>query len=401
MVKAGQVYSILYLFLFTYFIQYIFSTYLIYNEYEELERFMPIGQEIYFSYTVPALIFLFLGVFLFNTDVKIVEILGRIKQREASSLGFLLLGISYLFDALNRVGVSGLDSFLSFTVYLKYVAAFCFLFINSKWKYVLIAFVYVQLFLTALRGGVFIDFFIWCTYLFFFLSLKFKFPLLLRCSFIIVALPVLVVIQSVKTEYRDVTWQGRRSAGVDLFAELIEKKNMENTDEPFTRSKGFVSTIGRLSEGWHLSLTLKHVPHAEPYAEGQEMLSDIVSSIVPRVLVSDKKVVGSQAKFHKYTGRKLRGSTSMTIGVLGDFYVNFGWWGSFIMLFVFGALIALALNYFLKTFVVVDPINLVWVPFILSYLIRANNDFYIVFNCMTKGFVIFLFVNFIRKRYLS
>ena len=91
----------------------------------------------------------------------------------------------------------------------------------------------------------------------------------------------------------------------------------------------------------------------------------------------------------------------MSIGILGDFYINFGWWGSVFMLFVFGAVIAKLLHFFIKYYVFNDPINIIWVPFLLSYLIRANNDFYIFFNCLLKGFLIFLVVNFIRHRILG
>ena len=87
----------------------------------------------------------------------------------------------------------------------------------------------------------------------------------------------------------------------------------------------------------------------------------------------------------------------MTIGILGDFYINFGWWGSIIGLFIFGALISRFLFYFQVKFVKPDPINIIWVPYMLSYFVRADNDFYIMFNCMFKGFLIFLFVRFLEK----
>ena len=128
------------------------------------------------------------------------------------------------------------------------------------------------------------------------------------------------------------------------------------------------------------------------------MLSDITSSILPRVIFSDKKIVGSQEKFRKYTGHRLWGSTSMTIGVLGDFYINFGWEGSFIALFIFGLFLGFAMKFFMKKYVLPNPLNIVWIPFMLSYLVRANNDFYMVFNSLVKGFLIFLFLNYLIKQ---
>lgn len=358
---------------------------------------MAITQERYFDYAIPALLSLFGGLIIFNRDINIKESLKKINESQASRLGYLLLIISYSFDIIGGI-VPVFKSVLSFTGYLKYMAGFCFLFTYSKFNYVLLALVFGQLGLEALRGGVFIDFFIWCTYLFFLISLKFEFPFLLRFLFIFVAAPILLIVQSVKSEYREATWVKNREAGIDLFAELAEKQTREDLTKPFSQSDAVIGTLARLTQGWHLGLTLRQVPSKAPFAAGQDILTDITSSLLPRLVFTNKKVVGSQDKFNKYTGHKLRGNTSMTIGVLGDFYINFGFWGSCFMLFIFGALVAWLLRYFLTNYVLYDPINIVWVPYMLSYLIRANNDFYMVFNSMVKGFLIFLFINFIRKQ---
>ncbi len=394
--KAGKTFPIVYLFLFTYFLQYIFSTYLIYNVYDVLRRQMEITQERYFDYAIPALLSLFAGLFIFNRDVKIREPIRRIDPVHAARLGYLLLVISILFDVICAI-LPALNSVLSFTSYLKFLAAFCFLFSSSQLNYALIVVIFSQLGLKVLGGGVFIEFFIWCTYLFFLVSLKFEFNFYLRFSFILIAAPIVLLIQGIKSEYRQATWIKNRESGVDLFVELAEKQRKQDINKPFSQSYAVVSTVGRLSQGWHLGLTLKHVPAKVPFAEGEDFLTDISSSILPRVIFTDKKTVGSQDKFGKYTGHKLRGSTSMTIGILGDFYINFGFWGSIFALFILGALIARLLYYFSIYYVRKDPLNIIWVPYLLSYLVRANNDFYMVFNSLTKGFLIFLFINFVRK----
>ncbi len=397
--KAGKIFSILYLFLFVYFLQYIFSTYLIYNEYDVLRVQMPIKQEQYFTYALPACLFLFAGVFLFNRDVSITSLVRRIDSRLALRMGYLLLIISYTIDFIAFVGITpSLTSIFSFTTYLKYLAAFCFLFTASKLNYAWIVVIYMQLAFSVLQGGVFIDFFVWSTYLFFLASVKFNFSFWLRASFILIAAPILILIQGVKKEYRTATWINQKEASLTLLTELAIEKNKKNADLPFSQSDGVISTVGRLSQGWHLGLTLKRVPKVVPLSDGQELLSDVTSSLLPRVLFPEKKTVGSQEKFYKYTGHKLSETTAMTIGVVGDFYINFGRWGSYLALFIFGAVVAKLLYYFITRYVLPDPINIIWVPFILSYLIRANNDFYMVFNCLFKGFLIFLFVNYLRKQ---
>lgn len=396
--KAGKTFPIIYLFLFTYFLQYIFSTHLIYNDYDILTFQMAIKEDQYFEYANPAMFFLFAGVFLFNKDIDLKFILRRIDPQQAFRLGMLLLIVSYTFDFVSYVGFGAFNSILSFTSFLKYPAAFCFLFSGSQLRYLFIGLIYLQLLAVGLGGGMFLNIFIWSTYLFFFLCLKFQFPFWLRAMFIVVAVPVLILVQNVKDEYREATWEKGKERGFGTFTDIAQKKSTEQDQQPFAESEGVVKTVGRLTQGWHLGLTLKRVPLKVPLSNGDEMLSDIKSSILPRVLFAEKKVVGSQDKFEKYTGHKLWGTTSMTIGVLGDFYINYGRVGSFIMLFIFGALISRFVYFFIKRYVINDPINIIWIPFILSYLIRANNDFYMVFNSSVKGFLIFLAINFLRKK---
>jgi len=391
--KSGKIYPILHLFLFVYFIQYIFSTYLIYNIYDSLKSYMEINQDDYFGYTVPAMLSLFAGVFLFNKDIDIRKAISRIDTQQAMRLGYILIVISFVFEIFP---VSGLSSF---TRYLKYSGAFCLLFANARVHIVTIVILYIYLLFEALSGGIFIDFFVLSTYLFFFIVLKYDLSFTLRLSFILVAAPVLILVQSVKREYRQATWGEGRQAGTELFTELAKKKASKDKLKPFYESDGTIRTVSRLTQGWHLGLTLKWVPTREPFSSGEELLSDVTSSLLPRAIFKNKKLVGSQDKFLKYTGHILHNETSMTIGVLGDFYINFGWVGSLIALFIFGAFLSKFLYYFITRHVIPNPINIVWIPFLFNYLMRANNDFYMVFNCLLKGFVIFYVVMYIERRF--
>ena len=359
---------------------------------------MPIKEGELFDYILPALLSLFAGVFLFNKDVSIKESLKRIDPKDATHLGHLLVAFSFLIDGLVLLDIPNIRSIYSFTYFLKFSGAMCYLFAPSVILYLLVALIFLTLAGHALTGGVFIDFFIWATYLFIMFSLRFGFSFKWRFSFIFLAAPVLILIQSVKLEYREATWYGKRESGVGLVKELAQKKQREQ-DDPFGQSEGVIRTVGRLNQGWHLGKVLKWVPKNEPFADGEDMLGDVQGTLIPRVFSPNKKEIGSKDKFLKYTGHKLSESTSMTIGVLGDFYVNFGRIGSFFMLFIFGAMMAKALYWFYKKYVLPDPINIVWIPFLFSYLVRANNDFYIVLNNLVKGFLIFLLMNYLRGQF--
>jgi hypothetical protein len=394
--KAGKAFPLLYLMLFIYFVQYIFSVYLIYNAYPVLGKQMTIGQDRLFEYEIPALLFLFSGVFLFNKDINIAPYVKKIDPRQAAQLGHLLLFISFFFELLSAMGFPGISSLLSFTYFLRYIGVMCYLFSPSLLSYVLIVIVYLTLVSDTLRGGVFLNLLMWSSYLFFVAAFKFNLSFSSRSAFILLAVPLLVTIQSVKGKYRKATWSGKRETGVQLFKELANESAAD--DSPFQNSDGVISTVGRLNQGWHLGMVLKRVPQKEPFSNGEDFLSDLEGILLPRIFFPEKKATGSQGKFEKFTGHKLIGRTSMTIGVLGDFYVNFGRWGSFVGLFIFGSLTAVIFRKFIERYVLNDPINIIWLPFVFSFFIRAGNDFYMVANSTFKGFLIFLFIDFVRKQ---
>ena len=390
--KAGKTFPIAYLFMFSYYVQYIFSTFLIYNNFDALRNYMKINQEIYFGYALPAFFALCAGVIVFSKKFNFSSCMEKINPQQAYRVGIVSILVSFTFDFIQISGLS------SFTEYLKYTGALFLLFSNYRFKYVVILAIYLLLIITVLEETIFINLFIWSTYLFFMISLKWKFSFFTRTSFVVLAIPILVLVQSVKREYRMMAWRGREAAGLELFSELAKEKQEKGRGLSFWESQGVVRTVGRLTQGWHLGLVLRWVPLKTPYDNGKELISDIGSSLLPRLLFHDKKVVGGKEKFKKFTGHTLWNGTSMTIGVIGDFYANFGRIGSLVGLFFLGALISIFLNYFSKNFIEPNPIDIAWLPFIFNYLMRANNDFYMVFNGFLKGILIMFFIKYLVKR---
>lgn len=387
------------LFLFFYYMQYIFAPYLSYFNYDDLALKMPLSDIEYFGYILPAIFALFLGFFWRIKRFNIKPIISRVPAGLSFRFGFLLVCISYFFDVLSLLNIGIIQSLFSFTTYLKYLGAFCFLFSGRLLGYVFVFLIYLQLLLAVLSSGVFVSFFIWSMFLFFFYSLRYNLKIYIKVIVVIVSILIVVIVQGVKHEYRNRVWNEEEKGSIGLITNLAAEEGLVN-EENLSQSKGFVRTIARLNQGWHLGLVLSHVPEREPIASGKEMAVDILSSFVPRILFEDKKSVNSQDKFYKYTGHKLLGNTSMSIGLIGDFYINFGFTGSIVMLFLFGAAIGSLLNFFIINYTLKDPINIIWLPFLFSYLMRANNDFYIFFNNLVKGFLVFFILQVIRSRFL-
>jgi len=394
--RSGKTYPILILFAITYLVQYVIAPYFYYYHYLGRIKVMAVSADEYFSFVIPALLFLFAGVYLFSSRSQNIDFKNNINPEQAGRYGWFLIIISFLLDIVSNVGLSFLQPLLSFTIYLKYVGCFCLVFSRSKLGLVAILLIYARLMLGVLATGVFIDFFIWSAYLFLFFVLIYRFSFVLRLGVFLLIIPVIATVQGVKKEYRELVWSEKEEGGLVLLLELSEEQRQDSdAEKDYFQSSSFLRTIGRLNQGWHLSMTLNHVPERQPFVNGKELFSDITASLLPRFLAAEKKRVNDKEKFERYTGHHIYGSTAMSIGVLGDFYINFGYWGSFVALFILGIFVARVLKFFMSRYVIANPLYLVWIPFLFSYLIRANNEFYIFFNNLVKGFILFFLLDFL------
>ena len=217
----------------------------------------------------------------------------------------------------------------------------------------------------------------------------------IKYSIVLFGLVFLTIYQGVKKEYRQSAWETNLSTAdklavlselitFDSFTGLFESKLEDN--------ESFILTINRLNQGWQTGMVYDHVPSIVPFENGKDLANDIFSSIMPRFLWPNKRMVNDPERFSYYTGYELNEITSMSIGVLGDFYVNFNFGGSLIALYLFGLFLALLVKWFYIKFVSNDLINLVWLPFIFSYLIRPGNEFYMVLNHIIKALIIFYLI---------
>lgn len=389
--KSTKTFPIFYFFLLIYFIQYIFSVYLIYQRYPILRREFPISESELFSYLGPAIACLFAGAWIFNRDFDLSKTIVNITANEANRFGHFLLAISISVELMSNF-IPAFSSIHAITEPLRYAAVICYLFSVNFVNFFLITFVYALLARHAFQIGIFIELLTWSSIFFLFISFRYQYSFPLRLAFLLLTIPIILGIQSVKKDYKKLVFKGRAEAGVETLAELAILRQ-QNEKKGFADSYAVVSTVGRLNQGWHVSKVMNHVPLKVPFAKGKELVSDITSALLPRFFFPDKKTSGDRSKFRYYTGHKLR-RQSMTVGVLGDFYLNFGTFGACIGLFVFGALMSRFLTMFTEKFVLANPINIVWIPVVFNFWLRANNDFYTFINSSFKGFLVFLALNY-------
>lgn len=85
--------------------------------------------------------------------------------------------------------------------------------------------------------------------------------------------------------------------------------------------------------------TLTYVPHVAPHQNGALWGDAILRPITPRFLFPDKATIDESLLTNTYTGLGVSGmqqGTQITIGYMGEAYIDFGYWGMFAPILLVG-----------------------------------------------------------------
>jgi hypothetical protein len=303
-----------------------------------------------------------------------------VDRRHYFSIGLALLGVSFASQFIAFKMPSGLAFFFHLCSQLRYVGALYFLFSNHWARYFLAAASCLPLIFASAESGMFHDLILWLAMLTtFWIARR---PWKLTPKLILIGLGTLFVftIQVIKQDYRE-----KLEAGKD--PSLVREVVGAFWEERFLESDVLSLATARLNQGWIISATMFNVPYREPFAGGETIKTAVVSALVPRILVENKKGAGGQENFRRFTGLPIEKGTSMGISPLGEAYVNFGVEGGIVFMAVFG--LAFSLLYrFVATKVVRYPDLLFWIPLIFYQGIKAETEIVVVLNQLAKGSVI-------------
>lgn len=104
-------------------------------------------------------------------------------------------------------------------------------------------------------------------------------------------------------------------------------------------SDGVDRLIRRLMYVEFFGVSLDYVPRVVPHAYGEIWLDSISRPFMPRILFPSKAVIDESTLTNKYTGLGVAGSeqgTQVSIGYIGEAYIDFGKIGMMVVLFALG-----------------------------------------------------------------
>lgn len=149
---------------------------------------------------------------------------------------------------------------------------------------------------------------------------------------------------AIKTEYRifvsggqaqqvvKVSYPERMAKLVDLVSDL-DARRLEEAADKLVRRLSYVEFFG---------LVVNYVPEIRAHENGAIWRDALMRPITPRLLNPNKEAIDDSVRTMRYTGRRVAGEadgTSISIGYMGEAYIDFGAIGMMAPIFALGLLI--------------------------------------------------------------
>ncbi len=158
-----------------------------------------------------------------------------------------------------------------------------------------------------------------------------------------------------KEEFRAVYWTQRvQATQLDRVSFWINA-SLEKWSEALSDPKGeridrlFADSVSRVSLLTQTANVIEQTPEVVPYQNGR-LYSYLLVSIVPRFIWPDKPSVNEANQFYQVaygvTAEEDLGKVSISVGVLTESYINFGWYGVIGVMFILG----IFFDFFQRTF---------------------------------------------------
>jgi hypothetical protein len=369
--------------------------------------YMRVPDDVYYSFMIPANIALILGTSLMsreNNREYLRKILAKIREiPDKGNIGIVLTILGFIATVFQKMVPAGLSFVVYLLAMLKYVGPLYIFYSDYKYRKIILWVSVVLFFLQAVVAGLFGEFAMYVLLIFVIISVEMKLKFFGKLSFLLTAIFLVMVIQSVKLTYREITWGGKTikglsvagSSNAEVFASLFVDR-LQNVETIFEEPVLFMIYV-RINQGFLVSRVMNYVPRVEPYAEGSTIIRSIGAIIVPRFLWPDKPEAGGRDNLRRFVGIKKRLDYSMNIGPYGEAYGNFGPVYGTLFVFIYGALLASLLKFVLKK-AIITPSLLLWLPLLFYYTLTVETDILTTLNSFLKGLLFVALCYFISKR---
>lgn len=347
---------------------------------------IAVKEEVYLSFVIPGFFLLWLGVNWFNgrwagSEKALIE-KARKQLASTPQLGVYLFVIGFLGGLAKAVAPIQLAFFLYLLNHLMFVGAIYMIFSPSKNKVVVVPLVLFLTLSEVAATGMFGEFVYWTGLMFVVLAVNIRISLFTKVLVFLLGALMIFVIQAVKWDFRAQTWEQEvDNSGQVLFDTFIQRIS---DPQSLLSADAMYGLLERGNMGFHIGMTLNHVPKKEPFAGGETIFAATVGSFIPRIVWPDKPIAGGKEKMRRFAGYKVRGTTSMNIGPLAEGYANFGRVGGWVYIFLYGLFFAWLFMKILQL-AQTHPTLIFWLPFIFLQVVKVETDLTTVLNHALKA----------------
>jgi hypothetical protein len=365
---------------------------------------MQVSEFKYFSFVIPGVILYHFGLSLPILNVKYIpkSVLDKLDSNAKSKIkgAYYLISIGFLASFIRPFSPASLFFFLYLISQLKFIGTF-YLYISGTVSNRILYIVLFTLVLEAITTALFHDLLLWSMFFLFVYSLKNHISLKRKLTTFVGCLLFLLVLQSVKYQYRNIAWFTPSLSTyeqAEIFTGLI-LNNLTTPDKLFD-SKVSESSITRLNQGWIITRVMNYVPDIKPFADGETVEGAFKAALLPRFVAEDKAIAGGRSMMERFTGIILQDGTSMNISLIGEAYGNYGLDGGIFFMFLIGIMYSLILRYiFIKS--QNNPTILFWIPFLFLQVVKAETDLTTTLNYLVKASIVMILVFYTFRKILK
>lgn len=357
-------------------------------------KYMPVESDDYFSFALPAVFAMVVGIRIPIKKLRFRKTpqvyLENVKRSLVSkpSVGITLIGIGLVSGFLDFLAPDSLKQVFYLADHLTYVGVFYIIYSPYKYKRFIIPGVIALMLGQSVITGMFGEmiYILACSVILILLGSRIKFYS--KLIFVLFAVFMIIVLQSIKMEYRHQNWDQGKGGDPVYFASLIFSRvtdinTLMNPDNMFF-------TAVRMNQGLLVATTMKRVPARFPFGYGETIWQSVASSFIPRFMWPDKPKAGGKENLLRFWGYVIVGY-SMNIGTLGEAYANFDKAGGVVYMFFYGLFFNFFLSSILK-FAEKRPTIILWLPFLFFYSISVETDLYTTMGALIKAIIFTWFI---------
>ena len=339
---------------------------------------MPVESTTYFSYALPACLAFYAGL---NTDTwstatthreHIQAATAYLQLRQGASVTLLVIG---LVGFLLKLLLPDLPAFLgALPTTCLLTSAFYAYYAGSGHRRLHIGLVMAVLLANTVQMGMFGDLFFWLLLWLLVISTGLANPptVLTKTVVVVLAVAFLLLVQSVKREYRHHTWgyqRSERTADAGLMADLFTDR-ISHPEKLLSVGHLYTSFV-RFNQGIMIGSAMAKVPVHVAYARGEVLLS-LLYPFVPRLLWPGKPQTGGYENIRRFTALPQFENTSINISPLGEGYVNFGY-GGVLFALLYGVVLGRCFTY-VFTLAGRVPSAILWLPMLFIGCLTMETD---------------------------